>query len=82
VGWLALSLLSAKTRACVPFHLKTEDGKIINPLTFENPGDYDLMTQGQTLELPGAGSGWHRFRNCLFEYRGGTCKQDRSCTGS
>jgi cytochrome b subunit of formate dehydrogenase len=36
VGWLALSLLSAKTRACVPFHLKTEDGKIINPLTGEN----------------------------------------------
>ena len=25
----------------------------ILPLTFENPGDYDLMTQGQTLELPG-----------------------------
>jgi aconitate hydratase len=25
----------------------------ILPLTFENPGDYGLMTQGQTLELPG-----------------------------
>jgi aconitate hydratase len=25
----------------------------ILPLTFENPGDYDLMTLGQTLELPG-----------------------------
>ena len=25
----------------------------ILPLTFENPGDYDAMTQGQTLELPG-----------------------------
>ena len=25
----------------------------ILPLTFENPGDYDLLTQGQTLELPG-----------------------------
>ena len=25
----------------------------ILPLTFENPGDYDVMTQGQTLELPG-----------------------------
>jgi aconitate hydratase len=25
----------------------------ILPLTFENPGDYDVMAQGQTLELPG-----------------------------
>jgi aconitate hydratase len=25
----------------------------ILPLTFENPGDYGLMTQGQSLELPG-----------------------------
>ena len=25
----------------------------ILPLTFENPGDYDALTQGQTLELPG-----------------------------
>jgi predicted aconitate hydratase len=25
----------------------------ILPLTFENPGDYDLLSQGQTLELPG-----------------------------
>ncbi len=25
----------------------------ILPLTFENPADYDLLTQGQTLELPG-----------------------------
>jgi aconitate hydratase len=25
----------------------------ILPLTFENPGDYHLLTQGQTLELPG-----------------------------
>jgi aconitate hydratase len=25
----------------------------ILPLTFENPGDYDVMTQGQSLELPG-----------------------------
>jgi aconitate hydratase len=25
----------------------------ILPLTLENPGDYDLMTQGQSLELPG-----------------------------
>ena len=25
----------------------------ILPLTFENPADYDAMTQGQTLELPG-----------------------------
>jgi hypothetical protein len=26
----------AKTRTCPPFHLKTEDGKIINPVTGEN----------------------------------------------
>ena len=25
----------------------------ILPLAFENPSDYDLLTQGQTLELPG-----------------------------
>ena len=25
----------------------------ILPLTFENPRDYDLLSQGQTLELPG-----------------------------
>jgi aconitate hydratase len=25
----------------------------ILPLTFENPGDYDFLSQGQTLELPG-----------------------------
>jgi aconitate hydratase len=25
----------------------------ILPLTFENPADYDMMTQGQSLELPG-----------------------------
>ncbi|MCX5889410.1 MAG: aconitate hydratase [Deltaproteobacteria bacterium] len=27
----------------------------ILPLTFENPGDYDLLAQDQTLELPGVG---------------------------
>ncbi len=27
---------SGKERACVPFHLKTEEGKIINPLSGEN----------------------------------------------
>ncbi len=26
----------SKMRGCVPFHLKTDDGKIINPLTGEN----------------------------------------------
>ena len=29
----------------------------ILPLTFENPGDYDLLAQGQTLELPGVRQG-------------------------
>ena len=29
-------MASAKFRTCPPFHLKTEDGKIINPLTGEN----------------------------------------------
>jgi hypothetical protein len=33
---LTPSLASAKTRTCPPFHLKTDDGKIINPLTGEN----------------------------------------------
>jgi hypothetical protein len=33
---LLVTLVSARERACVPFHLKTEDGKIINPLTGEN----------------------------------------------
>lgn len=33
---LVPSLLSAKTLTHAPFHLLTEDGKIINPLTGEN----------------------------------------------
>jgi hypothetical protein len=33
---LAPALLCAKTQAHAPFHLLTEDGKIINPLTGEN----------------------------------------------
>ncbi len=33
---LLVTLAAARERACIPFHLKTEDGKIINPLTGEN----------------------------------------------
>jgi hypothetical protein len=33
---LLVTAAAARERACVPFHLKTEDGKIINPLTGEN----------------------------------------------
>ncbi len=49
----------AQKRACVPFHLKTEDGRIINPLTGENADqpysprqtcgachNYDQITKG------------------------------------
>lgn len=39
VGVSLLALVTAalaRERACIPFHLKTEDGKIINPLTGEN----------------------------------------------
>jgi len=33
---LLATLAAARERACIPFHLKTEDGQIINPITGEN----------------------------------------------
>lgn len=74
VAGLALLLpqaLLAKTRACVPFHLKTEDGKIINPLTGENADqpystrqtcgachDYDKITKGYHFQ-----QGWDKIKD-------------------
>jgi hypothetical protein len=71
VGLLAPALGQAKTRACVPFHLKTEDGKIINPLTGENADqpystrqtcgachDYDKITKGYHFQ-----QGWDRIKD-------------------
>jgi len=73
VGGLALApgLLSAKMRACVPFHLKTEEGKIINPLTGENADqpyssrqpcgachNYDQITKGYHFQ-----QGWDRVKD-------------------
>lgn len=64
---LAPSLASAKIRTCPPFHLKTGDGKIINPLTGENADqpystrqtcgachDYDKITKGYHFQ-----QGWN-----------------------
>jgi hypothetical protein len=64
---LAVTLVSARERACVPFHLKTEDGKIINPLTGENADqpysprqtcgachNYDEITKGYHFQ-----QGWN-----------------------
>ncbi len=73
VGWLLLlpPETPAKTRACVPFHLKTEDGKIINPLTGENADqpysprqtcgachNYDEITKGFHFQ-----QGWDRIKD-------------------
>jgi hypothetical protein len=71
LGLLAPSLLQAKNRACVPFPLKTEDGKIINPLTGDNADqpystrqtcgachDYDKITKGYHFQ-----QGWDRIKD-------------------
>jgi hypothetical protein len=72
-GWLLLlpPELGARERACIPFHLKTEDGKIINPLTGENADqpysprqtcgachNYDEITKGFHFQ-----QGWDRIRD-------------------
>ena len=49
--YLGVRVKLVKTFARI--HLANLINSGILPLTFENPGDYDLMTQGQTLELPG-----------------------------
>jgi hypothetical protein len=67
----APALLQAKVRACVPFHLKTDDGKVINPLTGENADqpyssrqtcgachDYDQITKGYHFQ-----QGWDRIKD-------------------
>lgn len=68
---LLSSPVAAKERACVPFHLKTEDGKIINPLSGENADqpysprqtcgachDYDKITKGYHFQ-----QGWDRIKD-------------------
>jgi hypothetical protein len=63
--------LQAKTRTCVPFYLKTEDGKTINPLSGENADqpysprqtcgachDYGKITQGYHFQ-----QGWNRIKD-------------------
>jgi hypothetical protein len=73
LGWLLLLPpgTAAKVRACVPFHLKTEDGKTINPLTGENADqpysprqtcgachNYDEITKGFHFQ-----QGWDRIKD-------------------
>ena len=68
---LLVTLVSARERACVPFHLKTEDGKIINPLTGENADQpysprqtcgachkYDEITKGYHFQ-----QGWDKIKD-------------------
>lgn len=72
-AWLVLLPpgLGARERTCVPFHLKTEDGRIINPLTGENADqpysprqtcgachNYDEITKGFHFQ-----QGWDRIRD-------------------
>ena len=68
---LSVTMAAARDRACVPFHLKTEDGKIINPLTGENADqpysprqtcgachNYDEITKGYHFQ-----QGWDRIKD-------------------
>jgi hypothetical protein len=70
---LAPSLLNAKTQTHEPFQLKTEDGKIINPLTGENADqpysprqscgtanchNYEQITKGYHFQ-----QGWDRVKD-------------------
>jgi hypothetical protein len=68
---LAPGVAGAKTRTCPPFHLKTDDGKIINPLTGENADqpystrqtcgachNYDQITKGYHFQ-----QGWNRIKD-------------------
>jgi len=69
--WLTASPSLAKGKSCVPFHLKTEDGKIINPLTGENADqpyssrqtcgachNYDEITKGFHFQ-----QGWDKIKD-------------------
>ena len=68
---LLTTAAAARERACVPFHLKTEDGKIINPLTGENADqpysprqtcgachNYDEITKGYHFQ-----QGWDKIKD-------------------
>lgn len=68
---LLVAVAAARERACIPFHLKTEDGKIINPLTGENADqpysprqtcgachNYDEITKGYHFQ-----QGWNVIRD-------------------
>ena len=68
---LAPVLASAKLRTCPPFYLKTEDGKIINPISGENADqpfstrqtcgachNYDQITKGFHFQ-----QGWDRVKD-------------------
>ena len=68
---LAPVAASAKVRTCPPFHLKTDDGKIINPLTGENADqpystrqtcgachNYDQITKGYHFQ-----QGWNKIKD-------------------
>jgi hypothetical protein len=73
LAWLlgfAPAAMAAK-RQCPPFHLKTEDGKIINPLTGENADqpyssrqtcgachNYDEITKGYHFQ-----QGWDKIKD-------------------
>jgi hypothetical protein len=68
---LTPAMVGAKVRTCPPFHLKTDDGKIINPLTGENADqpystrqtcgachNYDQITKGYHFQ-----QGWDRIKD-------------------
>jgi len=65
------AMAGAKVRTCPPFHLKTDDGKIINPLTGENADqpystrqtcgachNYDQITKGYHFQ-----QGWDKIKD-------------------
>ena len=73
LAWLILlsPATDAATRKCPPFHLKSEDGRIINPLSGENADqpysprqtcgachNYDQITKGYHFQ-----QGWDRVRD-------------------
>ena len=75
---LLVTMAAARERACVPFHLKTEDGKIINPLTGENADqpysprqtcgachNYDEITKGYHFQ-----QGWDKISDDFAAKKG------------
>jgi hypothetical protein len=68
---LTPATVNAKIRTCPPFHIKTEDGKIINPITGENADqpystrqtcgachNYDQITKGYHFQ-----QGWDKIKD-------------------